>query len=96
MQLAENTGRKKSPKIRHLGTHHYTTLSICIFATKVCIDILHMSPQCGELGPLTDEIGLLVWGSDIAHRRPTSCEVFSVETVNIFSSLNKNDANTIW
>jgi len=34
MGLAENTGCKKWPKIRHLRT----SLSGCIFTTKVCID----------------------------------------------------------
>jgi len=29
---------KKSPKIRHLGTHHRTTLSAFILATKACIN----------------------------------------------------------
>jgi len=67
--LAENTGRKKSLKIRHLGTivQHFRALT-----TKAGIDnwkklvkqqyLLHMSPQCGELGPLTAELGLPVWG----------------------------------
>jgi len=34
MQLAANTGRKKSP-----SGHHRTTLSGHIFATEACIDI---------------------------------------------------------
>jgi len=33
MQLAENTGRKKSPSV-----HHRTTLLGYIFTTKACID----------------------------------------------------------
>jgi len=36
-RLAENTGHKKSPKIRHLGTIAQL-FSGCIFATKACID----------------------------------------------------------
>jgi len=57
-RLAENTGRKKSPKNRHLGT----ISQLCrakIFATKARIDsrkklvkqqyLLHMSSQYGEL-----------------------------------------------
>jgi len=54
-RLAENTGRKKSPKIQH----HRTTLSGYIYTTKARIDnrkkivkqryLLHMSSQYGEL-----------------------------------------------
>jgi len=39
MRLAENTGRKKSPKIAIWGAgHHRTTLLGYIFATKARID----------------------------------------------------------
>jgi len=59
-RLAENTGRKKVAKNRHLGT---ITLLRYIFATKACIDnrknklvkqqyVLEMSPQYGELRPI--------------------------------------------
>jgi len=34
-RLAENTGRKKSTKIRHVGMHHRTTLSGYIFTTRI-------------------------------------------------------------
>jgi len=60
MRLVENTGRKKSPKIRYLGT----IAQLCrgyIFATKARIDsrkklvnqqyLPHMSLQYGELRP---------------------------------------------
>jgi len=67
-QLAENTGSKKSPKIRHLRT-----ITGCIFATKACIDnrrkklvkqqyLFHMSAQFANFGPLTAEI-VAVWGT---------------------------------
>ena len=60
-QLTENTGRKKLPKIHHLGT---IALLGCTFATKACINnrkkkpvkqqyLLHMSPQYGELQPIS-------------------------------------------
>ena len=60
-RLAENTGRKKSPENRHLGTIAQLTLSGYIFASKAPIDnrkkvvkqqyVLHMSPQYDELPP---------------------------------------------
>jgi len=54
--------------------HHHTTLSGCIFATKVCIDdrkknFLNSNISCrcahnmANYGPLTAEIGLPVWGT---------------------------------
>jgi len=59
MRLAENTGRKKVAKNRHLGT--IAQLSGYIFATKAHIDnrkkllkqqfVHHMSTQYGELWP---------------------------------------------
>jgi len=62
--LAENTGCKKSPEIRHL--------SGCIFTTKACIDnskknLLNnntfstSSHNMVNFGPLAAEIGLPVW-----------------------------------
>jgi len=59
-RLAENTGRKKSPKLP--SGHHCTTLSGYIFTIKACVDnqkksLLHSSisatclPQYGELCP---------------------------------------------
>jgi len=67
-QLAENTGRKKSP----FG-HHRTTLSDYIFAAKACIDnrknllSTDSSSTCPHnvvnFGPLTAEIGWPVWGT---------------------------------
>jgi len=58
-RLAKSTGRKKSPKIRHLGT--VAQLSDYIFGTKAHIDnrkklvkqqyLPHMSSQYGELRP---------------------------------------------
>jgi len=56
MRLPENTGCKNS-----LYVHNGTTLSVCVFATKRCIDgrkklakqqyLLHRSSQYGELWP---------------------------------------------
>jgi len=63
--LAENTGCKKSPKIRH----HHTSLSGCIFLSKAPIynrkqnllksNLTHMSSQYGELRPTSgwDQFG---------------------------------------
>ena len=72
MWLAENTGCKKSQKIRHQGTIAQL-LSGCIFATKACIEsrkklvkqqcLSHMSLQYGELRLLAAEIVSLVWGT---------------------------------
>jgi len=72
MRLAENTGRKKSPRIRHLGT----IAQICraIFATKAYIDnreknlsntnTSFTSPHnIVNVGPLTAEIDSGVWGT---------------------------------
>ena len=60
-RLAGDAGRKKSPKIRHLGTIAQLYLSGHIFATKACIQnrkklvkqqcLPHMSSQYGELWP---------------------------------------------
>jgi len=70
--LAENTGRKKSPKSCHLGTitqlcraissqlRHLSTIGKKLVKQQY---LLHMSPQYGELIPLTAEILLLVWGT---------------------------------
>ena len=61
-RLAENTGRKKSPK-NSPSVHHRTNLSGYIFATKACIDnrkknLLNsnISSTCSAA-----EIGLPVW-----------------------------------
>jgi len=71
IRLAENTGRKRSPKTRH--GHHRTTLSGCTFATKGCINnrknLLNsnISSTCPHnmvnFGPLAAEIGLPVSGT---------------------------------
>ena len=77
--LAENTGCKKSPKNRHLGTvtqlhraissqlRHVSTIEKKLVKQQY---LLHMSPQyvgtiCphNNFGPLTAEIGPLVWGT---------------------------------
>jgi len=72
-RLAENTGCKKSPKSRHLGTvpqicraissqlRHVSTIGKKKLVKQPYL--LNMSPQYGELGPLTAEIVLLVWGT---------------------------------
>jgi len=72
MLLAENTGRKDSPKKSPSG-HHRTTLSGYVFAIMAHIDnrkklvkqqyLLHMSAQYGELVLLAAEIVSLVWGT---------------------------------
>jgi len=72
MWLAENTGCKKSQKIRHQGTIAQL-LSGCIFATKACIEsrkklvkqqyITTRPHNMVNLGPLMAEIGLQVWGT---------------------------------
>jgi len=59
MWLAENTGHKKSPKIRHLRTTAQHRRAI--FATKACINywkkhvkqryLIHMFSQYCELQP---------------------------------------------
>jgi len=70
--LAGNAGRKKSPKIRHLGTIAQI-FSGYIFATKARIDNLkkslnsNVSPICPHnmvnFGPLAAEICWQVWGT---------------------------------
>jgi len=70
MRLAENTGRKKSPKIRHL--HNFDGLYLR-FATRACIDnrkkVLNcnISPIClhsmVNFSPLTAEIYWRVLGT---------------------------------
>jgi len=76
-QLAENTGRKISPKIAKNSPsgHHRANLSGYIFATKAHIDnrekivkqqyLHHMSLQYGELRPTCGlaEIVSFVWGT---------------------------------
>ena len=63
MALTANTGHKKVVKKSPSG-HHHTTLSGYIFAIKARIDnrkaklvkqqyVLHMSPQYGELRPIS-------------------------------------------
>jgi len=71
MRLTENAERKKSPKIRHLGTvaqlcraissqlRHVSTIEKNIKQQY----LLHISSQSGELGPLTAEIRSGVWGT---------------------------------
>jgi len=71
-RLAENTGRKKSPKISSSG-HHRTTLSGYIFATKAYIEnwkkhlnsniFSTWSHNMVNFGPLPAYIGLPVWGT---------------------------------
>ena len=74
-RLAENTGRKKVTKNRHLGTirDHRTSLSGYIFATKAPVDnrkkllSSDMSSTCphnmANFGPLAAEIHPVVWGT---------------------------------
>jgi len=71
-RLAENTGRKKSPKIRHLRT----IAQFCWVMSSQLRHILsigksllnrNISPTCAHnmanLGPLGAENGSLVWGT---------------------------------
>jgi len=70
--LAENTGRKMSPKNRHLGTiaqlcraiasqiRHLSTIGKKLVNQQY---LFHMSSQYGKLGPLAAEIGPVVWGT---------------------------------
>jgi len=70
--LAGNTGRKKSPQIRHLGTIAQC-LSGYIFVKKAHLDnrektvkqqYLPTRPHSmANFGPLTAEVGSLVWGT---------------------------------
>ena len=81
-RLAENTGRKKSPKISSSG-HHRTTLSGYIFATKAYIEnwkkhlnsniFSTWSHNMVNFGPLTAEIGSGVCGTPSKFQRVTSC-----------------------
>ena len=76
-RLAENAGPKKSPKIGHLGT--IAQLCRAISSTKARINnwkklvkqqyLLHMSPQYGELGPLTVQTKLAGLGHPIIFQR---------------------------
>ena len=80
-QLAENTGRKKSPKNSPSG-HHRTTLSGCIFATKTRIDnrkknlrSVYQFRAFQQI--LTGFASWLHYCSDVAHQRPTKlCTIF--------------------
>jgi len=72
MQLAENTGCKKSPKIRHLCTIAQLCLAISlqlrhVSTTRKKIVKQQYLPTCHynivNFGPLAAEIGLLVWGT---------------------------------
>jgi len=74
MRLAENAGRKSRQKSQ--SGHHHTILSGYIFATKAPIgnrkkNLLssNMSSRCPHnmvnIGPLTAEIGLVVWGTQL-------------------------------
>jgi len=69
IRLAENTGRKKSPKIRHLGTIAQVCQAISLQLRHVSTIgklvkqqyLPHMSHNIANFGPLTAEIGLPVW-----------------------------------
>jgi len=76
MELAENTGRKKSIKSRHLCTIYRTTLSGYVFATganykslftdlflKICWTAMPHVLTIWWTSTLAAEIGLLVWGT---------------------------------
>ena len=71
-RLAENAGRKYSPKNRHLRTivqlcravfsqiRHISTIGKKLIKQQY---LLQMSPQYGELRPLAAEINPVVWGT---------------------------------
>jgi len=71
-RLAENTGRKKVAKNRHLGTiaqlcwaissqlRHVSTIGKKLVKQQY---VLQMSPQYSELRPTSAEISLPVWGT---------------------------------
>jgi len=72
MWLAENTGRKKSPKIRHLDTiaqlcrvtslqlRHASTIGKSMLISNTSNTYPH---NMANFGPLTAEIGSGVWGT---------------------------------
>ena len=71
-RLAENTGRKKVAKNRHLGTIAQLCWAISSQLWHVSIIgkklvkqqyLLHMSHNMVNFGPLTAEIGSGVWGT---------------------------------
>jgi len=65
MQLAENTGRKKSRQKSPSG-HHRTTVSAISCATKACIDNRKKSSDnMVNFGPLAAEICWRVWGTPV-------------------------------
>jgi len=96
-RLAENTGCKNLP-----STHHRTTLSDCIFATKVRYIptigkkpvkqqyLPHVSLHYGELGPLAAEIGSLVWGTQ------ANFNGFRVLAVLLHGTLLLGISQTLW
>jgi len=71
-RIAENTGRKKSPKIRHLGTitqlsqtvslqlRHISTIRKNVLSSNISSTCPH---NMANFSPLTAEIGLPVWGT---------------------------------
>jgi len=95
MQLAGNTGRKKSP-----FWHHRATLSGYIFGTKACIDnqkknLLNCNTfsTCPDnmvnFGPLTAEICWQVWGT------PANFNGFLVLAALLHGTLVVDDSQTL-
>jgi len=72
MRLTENTGRKKSPKVRHLGTitqlcqvvslqlRHVSTTGKKLLSSNISSTCSH---NMVNFDPLLAEIVLLVWGT---------------------------------
>jgi len=72
MRLAENTGRKESPKIRHLGTvaqifpavssqpRYVSTIGKKLLNSNISSTCPH---NMANFGPLAAEIGSGVWGT---------------------------------
>jgi len=72
MRLAENTGRKKSPKNRHLGTiaqlcramssqqRHISTIGQNLISSNIFFTCSH---NMVNFGALAAEIGTVVWGT---------------------------------
>ena len=98
-RLTGTAGRKKSPKIRHMRTiaqlcraissqlRHVLTIGKKLVKQQY---LLHMSPQYGELGPLTAEICWWIWGS------PANFNRLSVLAASLHGSVVVGVSQTLW
>jgi len=98
-RLAENTGRKKSPKIRHLGT--ITQLCLAISSQLRHLSTIgkkllnsNISPTCPynmvNFRPLVAAIGLLVWGT------PANFNGFRILAALLHGTLVVGVSQTLW